>query len=144
MHSACDACCEAQIPLAARLPFSRLPWLFTYNSWSLQYDYMLKAAVRSAALKAPLLQPICIFAGEPKNAQLYSWLIRQGVRIIHHDPIWKDAFAEKLRGKDNVKHSHLYATADMQVKSNAHVQGTWGLLTLSGSLCFPLLIMSKQ
>ena len=95
---------------------------------------MLKAAVRSAALKAPLLQPICIFAGKPQKAQLYSWLIHQGVRMIHHDPSWKDAFAEKLRGKDNVKHSHLYATADMQVKSNADLHETKGLLMLAGSL----------
>lgn len=95
---------------------------------------MLKAAVRSAALKAPLLQPICVFAGSPQNAQLYSWLMRQGVSIIHHNPSWKDAFAEKLRGKDNVKHSHLYATADMQVKSNAYLQALWGLLMLAERL----------
>lgn len=107
--------CELQIPLAAKLPYFRLLWVFTYNSWSPKYDYMLKASVRSAADKAPLLLPICIFSGKPQNAKLHSWLIRQGVKIVHHDPIWRGAFAGKLKGKDNAKHSHLYATADMQV-----------------------------
>ncbi len=35
------------IPLASVMPpLHRLPWVFTYNSWSGHYDYMLKAAVR--------------------------------------------------------------------------------------------------
>lgn len=35
------------IPLASVMPpLHRLPWVFTYNSWSSHYDYMLKAAVR--------------------------------------------------------------------------------------------------
>lgn len=35
------------IPMAQILPVvHKLPWVFTYNSWSPAYDYMLKAAVR--------------------------------------------------------------------------------------------------
>lgn len=79
---------------------------------------MLKACVRSAAIRAPLLQPICLFSGNPHNAKLYSWLAAQGVKFIHHDPAWRDSFAQKLEGKDNSAHSHLYATADMQVRAS--------------------------
>ena len=104
-----------QIPLAQTVPYFKLPWTFTYNSWSAEYEYMLKACVRSALLRAPLLKPICIFSGEPHSAKLHSWLLRHHVKIIHHDPTWRDAFAEKLKGTDNRKHSHLYASANMQV-----------------------------
>lgn len=34
------------LPVAPYLPVHKLPWVFTYNSWSAKYDYMLKAAVR--------------------------------------------------------------------------------------------------
>jgi hypothetical protein len=34
-------------PLTDFLPLDPLPWVFTYNSWSSRYDYMLKAAVVS-------------------------------------------------------------------------------------------------
>ncbi len=36
------------IPIGAYLPVHKLPWVFTYNSWSPLYNYMLKAAVRCA------------------------------------------------------------------------------------------------
>ena len=104
-----------QIPLARTIPLFTLPWVFTYNSWSTKYEYMLKACVRSAKLKAPLLRPICVFSGEPHKAKLYNWLLRQDVRIIHHDPAWQEAFAAKLEGTNNLEHSHLYASTQMQV-----------------------------
>lgn len=41
------------IPMAQILPVvHKLPWVFTYNSWSGNYDYMLKAAVRCTTLQA--------------------------------------------------------------------------------------------
>ncbi len=130
-HAWTEHVCLLQIPLAQTVPFFRLPWVFTYNSWSTKYDYMLKASVRSAMLKAPLLRPICLFSGDPRNAKLYSWLLSQHVKIIHHDPAWKDAFTEKLKGTNNLRHSHLYATADMQVKPLAALQAACSLLSIS-------------
>ncbi len=34
------------LPIAPYLPVHKLPWVFTYNSWSEKYDYMLKGAVK--------------------------------------------------------------------------------------------------
>lgn len=35
------------VPLASMLPpLARMPWVFTYNSWSPHYDYLLRGAVR--------------------------------------------------------------------------------------------------
>lgn len=60
------------IPLSAKMPLYHLPWVFTYNSWSFQYDYMLKAAVRSG-LQHGTLKPYCLFAGDG-SAPIVEWL----------------------------------------------------------------------
>ena len=60
------------VPLSASLPLYQLPWVFTYNSWSFQYDYMLKAAVRSG-LHHGTLKPYCLFAGNG-SAPIVGWL----------------------------------------------------------------------
>ncbi len=64
------------IPMSAAVPLYKLPWVFTYNSWSAKYDYMLKAAVRSG-LEADHLLPHCLFAGNRTSA-IAKWLqVRQ-------------------------------------------------------------------
>ncbi len=60
------------IPMSAALPLYKLPWVFTYNSWSSSYDYMLKAAVRSG-LEAETFVPYCLFSGD-KAAPVAKWL----------------------------------------------------------------------
>ena len=60
------------IPMSAAVPLYKLPWVFTYNSWSAKYDYMLKAAVRSG-LEADLLVPYCLFTGN-KTSPVAAWL----------------------------------------------------------------------
>ena len=60
------------IPMSGAVPLYKLPWVFTYNSWSPSYDYMLKAAVRSG-LEAESFVPYCLFSGE-KEAPIAKWL----------------------------------------------------------------------
>lgn len=60
------------VPLSAALPLYHLPWVFTYNSWSSKYDYLLKAAVRSG-LSHGMLKPYCLFAGSD-SAPVVAWL----------------------------------------------------------------------
>ena len=46
----CTAKCTVTCTASQSLPLlHKVPWVFTYNSWSAPYDYMLKGAVRSAA-----------------------------------------------------------------------------------------------
>ena len=75
------------VPLSVELPLFRLPWVFTYNSWSSKYDYMLKAAVRSG-LEQGTLKPYCLFAGN-STAPIVAWLkVRASstrVASCHHD-----------------------------------------------------------
>ena len=62
------------VPLSEVLPLYQLPWVFTYNSWSSPYDYMLKAAVRSGLDHGHgRLKPYCLFAGSRK-APIIKWL----------------------------------------------------------------------
>ena len=60
------------IPMSLALPLYRLPWVFTYNSWSSKYNYMLKAAVRSA-LYHDTFKPYCLFAGN-QAAPIVAWM----------------------------------------------------------------------
>ncbi|KAG2499755.1 hypothetical protein HYH03_002687 [Edaphochlamys debaryana] len=113
------------IPLASVLPpLHRLPWVFTYNSWSPGYDYMLKAAVRSANAHRSL-KPYCIFSGSEAEREangslsIRQWLLEQNVTIITHKPAWRDTLLAKAksRAKENVQHSHLFKTPDMLVST---------------------------
>ena len=65
-------------------------------------------------LKSPQLKPFCLFTGDPQRARLHSWLVRHGVVIIYHQPAWQEALADKLKGRNNIKFSHLFATTEMQ------------------------------
>lgn len=60
------------VPMSEVLPLYHLPWVFTYNSWSSEYNYMLKAAVRSG-LHHGRLKPYCLFAGDD-SAPMFKWL----------------------------------------------------------------------
>ncbi|KAG2430860.1 hypothetical protein HXX76_009834 [Chlamydomonas incerta] len=106
------------IPLASVLPLlHRLPWVFTYNSWSGQYDYLLKGAVRSA-LATRSFQPYCIFMGNETSA-IHSWLVAHNVTVIAHEPAWREqllALAGR-KAQNNVAHSHLYKTPDSLVST---------------------------
>ena len=70
---------EGNVPLNAMVPLYKLPWVFTYNSWSQQYDYMVMAAVRTAQAVGGL-EPYCLFIGD-KTATIYNWFIRQQVTL---------------------------------------------------------------
>ena len=62
------------IPMSAAVPLYKLPWVFTFNSWSAKYDYMLKAAVRSAAaMGGKTLIPYCLFGGDD-SSPIAVWL----------------------------------------------------------------------
>ncbi|GLC41858.1 hypothetical protein PLESTM_001258700 [Pleodorina starrii] len=105
------------LPVAPYLPVHKLPWVFTYNSWSAKYDYMLKAAVRSAA-HFNTLQPYCIFDGNT-SSPIGRWLVDNNVTLIRHVPSWREELLKKAqsRMKDNVQHSHLYKNPDMLVST---------------------------
>eukprot|EP00198_Chlamydomonas_reinhardtii_P010596 XP_001699933.1 predicted protein [Chlamydomonas reinhardtii] len=104
------------IPLVTVMPFlHKLPWVFTYNSWSKNYEYMLKAAVRSARYQGSL-KPYCIFTGD-EQSDIYAWLVVHDVELISHTPAWTEQLLAlaKAKAKDNVHHSHLFKTPDMLV-----------------------------
>ncbi|KXZ50966.1 hypothetical protein GPECTOR_14g21 [Gonium pectorale] len=106
------------VPLASMLPqLHRMPWVFTYNDWSPDYDYMLRGAVRSALAIRSLL-PHCVFQGDPGSA-IAQWLRGHNVTLISHTPAWRDTLLAKARtkAKENVAHSHLYKTPDMLVST---------------------------
>ena len=105
------------IPLAIQIPLYALPWVFTYNSWSGSYDYMLKPAVNSANSHKSL-HPVCVFSGDTKS-HIYRWLLHQGVQMIVRNPAWVGFLEKRLNDTaKNVQHSHLYANNSMAV-------GTW-------------------
>jgi hypothetical protein len=111
------------IPLVQVLPLFSTPWVFTFNSWSPAYEPMLKAAVNSAA-RAGLIAPHCIFAGDAR-APIAAWMRARGVRVIHHEPAWRDALVALVRGHAaaNIRESHLFA-------SEHAVVGTWQRIDL--------------
>ncbi|KAL4447483.1 hypothetical protein ABPG75_004702 [Micractinium tetrahymenae] len=101
------------IPLEVFFPLYKMPWVFTYNDWSVgtEYELMVKAAVRSAIYVARM-KPFCMYSGST-TSPIYSWFVDQGVTIITHTPSWKEAFSkevERNRQKNTKEHSHLYAT----------------------------------
>eukprot|EP01025_Chloroclados_australasicus_P054071 TRINITY_DN6405_c0_g1_i1.p1 TRINITY_DN6405_c0_g1~~TRINITY_DN6405_c0_g1_i1.p1 ORF type:complete len:769 (-),score=34.50 TRINITY_DN6405_c0_g1_i1:335-2494(-) len=100
------------IPLSLMVPLYKLPWVFTYNSWSTSLDYMLIGAVRSA-LAHGSLKPYCMYTGN-KNASIYKWMSRQGVEIIVHRPSWIIKLAESNTKSVNYSqvHSHLYSNTE--------------------------------
>ncbi|KAG2452983.1 hypothetical protein HYH02_002320 [Chlamydomonas schloesseri] len=105
------------LPIAPYLPVHKMAWVFTYNSWSAKYDYMLKAAVRSAA-HFNTLKPYCIFDGNT-SSPIGRWLVDNNVTMIRHVPTWRQELIKKAqaRMKDNLQHSHLYKNPDMLVST---------------------------
>ncbi|KAG2487834.1 hypothetical protein HYH03_013551 [Edaphochlamys debaryana] len=105
------------LPIAPYLPVHKLAWVFTYNSWSAKYDYMLKAAVISAN-SFNTLRPFCIFDGNV-SSPIGRWLAEQNVTLIVHVPTWRQELIAKAqaRMKDNVQHSHLFKNPDMLVST---------------------------
>jgi hypothetical protein len=111
------------IPLVQVLPLFTTPWVFTFNSWSKGYEPMLRAAVTSA-LKQGGITPHCVFAGDAA-APVARWMAARGVRVIPHDPAWRDALVARVRGHAaaNLRESHLFASEDSIV-------GTWQRIDL--------------
>jgi hypothetical protein len=86
-----------ETPLMALVPLFKLPWVFTFNARSPDYEPLLKAAVASAA-KRRGLAPHCLYAGDPA-APIAVWLRDQGVRLLEHAPKWEKRLSEKLKGR---------------------------------------------
>ena len=110
------------VPLAVMLPpLMKMPWVFTYNSGSSAYDYMLKAAVRSG-ITVGNLNPYCIFMGDTQSP-IYGWLRSHNVTLIHHQPAWRDKLLQLINSQLQViagnkdKYSHLYASPDTIVST---------------------------
>jgi len=103
---------DGSIPLATFVPLFSTPWVFTFNSWSGGYEYMLKVAVNSAAAVGHVT-PHCVFAGDMK-APIVKWMEGRGVRVLHHDPAWRDALAP-LANASNVDLSPLFSSAETVV-----------------------------
>lgn len=79
---------------------------------------MMEAAVQSAGNR---LHIYCILSGNTsKHHNVVRFLNSYNVTIIHHVPIWSDAFWAKVKPHRtaNLRHSHLY-------KSKETVVGTW-------------------
>jgi hypothetical protein len=74
------------IPLAAFIPFYKMPWVFTYTGASPHYDYMAKVAVRSGISNGKLT-PYCIYNGTT-NDTMYQWFKAEGVILVLHTPSW--------------------------------------------------------
>lgn len=84
------------------LPMDVFPWVFTYTSEMTDWDYMMKAAVRSAA-KFRTTRTFCIWSGNT-SVPIFEWLVENGVTMIFHEPTWVDELwkkAEKVRGTDD-------------------------------------------
>jgi hypothetical protein len=95
------------IPLAEFLPFFDMPWVFTYNGHSPEYDYMLRAAVASGIANGNV-KPYCIYDGS-ENDTIYRWLVSMGVHMIIHHPKWVDRVEEIAQAASkHLKQSPLY------------------------------------
>jgi len=108
---------DGNIPLTIPLPIlHKMPWVFTYNSWSPLYDDVLKVAVVSALNHSFI--GYCLFSGDPQSG-IYRWLENHGIVMIHHDPKWKTTLVEAARPAlaKNLGYSHLYANPDMLVST---------------------------
>ena len=91
----------------------QMPWVFTFTSDSSSYEFMMKAAVRSAIHFE--LKPYCIYLGNSSTA--LTFLLHHNVTIIHHTPEWIPRFVSMLNHSNtshvNIQHSHLYASVAM-------------------------------
>eukprot|EP01026_Neomeris_dumetosa_P045397 TRINITY_DN3844_c0_g1_i11.p1 TRINITY_DN3844_c0_g1~~TRINITY_DN3844_c0_g1_i11.p1 ORF type:complete len:626 (-),score=26.44 TRINITY_DN3844_c0_g1_i11:480-2357(-) len=74
------------IPLQKQIPLYDLPWVFAYNSWSNETDYLVYGLVRSAKDVGGLILH-CFFLGD-KNSSIYQWLSKEGVIMMEHRPEW--------------------------------------------------------
>ncbi|PNH02132.1 hypothetical protein TSOC_011920 [Tetrabaena socialis] len=109
------------VPLAAVLPpLLRLPWVFTHNSWTPSYEYMLKGAVRSA-LAAGTLKPYCMFTGDP-SAPIVAWMERHNVTVLLHQPAWKERL-EQLAAKSQVRPGLGRAGSTTSLIDQAYTRG---------------------
>jgi len=109
---------DGNIPLTFPLPIlHKMPWVFTYNSWSPLYDDMLKVAVVSALNHGGFIG-YCLFLGDPQSG-IYRWLENHGIVMIHHEPKWKAKLVKAARSalSRNLGYSHLYANPDMLVST---------------------------
>lgn len=66
----------------------QLPWMFTYKSWSREYDYMLNPAVRSGPHHGRL-KPYNLFARKT-SAPTAAWL-QVGAAFPVHAILYKQA-----------------------------------------------------
>lgn len=91
---------------------TKLKWVFTTNSNSINTFDSLKVAVRSA-IKNTNLDPYCVYDGPPNIVS--KWLEENGVKVIYHEfQLKKDVF--RLTRTDLENHikslSPLYALPD--------------------------------
>ncbi|KAF5827655.1 hypothetical protein DUNSADRAFT_311 [Dunaliella salina] len=96
---------DGNIPLTFPLPIlHKMPWVFTYNSWSPLYDDMLKVAVVSALNHGGFIG-YCLFLGDPQSG-IYSCTLHIMLAPCAHPALQK-----------NSMFSHLYANPDMLVST---------------------------
>ena len=100
-----------------------LKWVFTIDGEESErnqgdiYEAMARVAVQSA-LAHTSLTPVCVFNGEPNRKS--HWLEKHGVRVIFHDPEWRNLlYAGYLRGKalHNSDRSPLYGDFKMMLST---------------------------
>lgn len=103
------------VPIAEFLPTDLLPWVFSYNSYNPQSDYMVKAAIRSA-LKYHTIKPYCLWSGN-KTAPIYKWMAENGVTIISHQPAWADDLWHKAEpmSAQNSQINPMFKSKDLLV-----------------------------
>lgn len=94
------------VPLVMMMPIFDTPWVFTFNSWSPEYEEMAKVAVTSAR-KQKHIAAYCLFAGD-ETAPIAAWFKKHNVTVIHQDPDWQDEFSEALSKSPNP----LFPTTD--------------------------------
>eukprot|EP00955_Chlamydomonas_euryale_P115223 366336-Chlamydomonas_euryale.AAC.14 len=109
------------IPLSQFIPgMLRLPWVFahtdhgSHSTSTAGYDYMVKAAVRSAII-VDSLDMYCIFLGTA-DSEIAQWLTKHNVTMIYHIPAWKNEFERIYHSSQAAKNagfSHLYANLEM-------------------------------
>ena len=98
------------IPLSEFVPGYSIPWVFTLRGTDVQYDEMMKVAVRSAIHKTSLL-PYSMVHPDERHFERVEWLRTMGVQVCIHRPIWEARLLEILHSSsdDAKKTSHLYS-----------------------------------
>ena len=103
-------------PLSEVIPGYSIPWVFTLSrSYDVNYDVLMKAAVRSARSKTSL-HPICVaHVDEDRQSSRIKWLMSEGVRVLYHRPAWDKELLSGLRQSSEAekRRSHLYENEDM-------------------------------